>query len=324
MISFKTNQQANVAADASQKLFKLASEAHTKPLWTEMAKINPRVPNSSCVPVVWQYEQIKPVLLLAGQVVPPEEAERRTLMLINPAREPPFANDTLAAGLQIVMPNEVTVAHRHTAFAMRFIIEGEGGFTTVEGKRLRMQRGDLVLTPPWHWHDQGKDGPGAMVWLDGLDVPNYTLMPVHFVEHYPSPAYPYEEVDSKSSPLVFPWVAMQTKLDENEGDWSSENYTKSDGTSVSRTLGGAAERLNAGCTSPVIRETASSIYHVFSGSGYTEINGQRFRWKQGDTFCIPAWNKYHHAADIDSRIYLYRFHNKPMLEALEYYRTETN
>ncbi|KAL7952771.1 hypothetical protein V8C34DRAFT_309762 [Trichoderma compactum] len=148
---------------------------------------------------------------------------------------------------------------------------------------------------------KGKDGSGAMVWLDGLDVPNYTPMPVHFVEHYPSPAYPYEEVDSK--------------LDENEGDWPPEDYTKSDDTSVSQTLGGAAERLNAGCTSPVIRETASSIYHVFSGSGYTEINGQRFRWKQGDTFCIPAWNKYHHAVDIDRRVYLYRFHNKPMLEA---------
>ncbi|KAL6802976.1 RmlC-like cupin [Trichoderma sp. SZMC 28013] len=278
-----------------------------------MAKINPRVPNSSCVPAVWQYEQIEPVLLLAEQVVPPEEAERRTLMLINPAREPPFANDTLAAGLQILMPNEVTVAHRHTAFAICFIIEGEG--------RLHDY---LVLTPPWHCRDQGKGGSGAMVWLDGLDVPNYTLMPAHFVEYYPSPAYPYEEVDSKSSPLVFPWAAVQTKLDENEGDWSSEDYTKPDGTSVSRTLGGAAERLNAGCTSPVIRETASSIYRVFLGSGYTEINGQRFRWKQGDTFCIPAWNKYHHVADIDSRVYLYRLHNKPMLEALGYYRIEAN
>lgn len=113
-------------------------------------------------------------------------------------------------------------------------LKAKVGFTTVQGKCLRMQRGDLVLTPPWHCRDQGKGGSGAMVWLDGLDVPNYTLMPAHFVEYYPSPAYPYEEVDSKSSPLVFPWAAVQTKLDENEGDWSSEDYTKPDGTSGMR------------------------------------------------------------------------------------------
>ena len=91
---------------------------------------------------------------------------------------------------------------------------------------------------------------------------------------------------------------------------------------VSKILGGSAERLNAGCTSPAVRETASSVYHVVKGQGYSEINGQRFQWKQGDTFCVPAWNKYQHTAEGSETVYLYRFHDKPMLTSLGFYRVE--
>jgi gentisate 1,2-dioxygenase len=92
---------------------------------------------------------------------------------------------------------------------------------------------------------------------------------------------------------------------------------------VSKILGGSAERLNAGSTSPAVRETASSVYHVVQGSGYSEINGQRFDWKQGDTFCVPAWNKYQHTAAAGSEdVYLYRFHDKPMLTSLGFYRVD--
>jgi len=91
---------------------------------------------------------------------------------------------------------------------------------------------------------------------------------------------------------------------------------------VSKTLGGAAEKLHAGCTSPCLRETASSVYHIISGSGYTDIGGKQFEWKEGDTFCIPSWQKYQHHAAHDRTVYLYRFDDKPMLESLGFYRTE--
>lgn len=127
------------------------------------------------------------------------------------------------------MPNETAPAHRHTAFAMRFIIEGQGGFTAVHGKRISMQRGDVILTPTWNWHDHGKDGSGPMIWLDGLDLPNFVHFPVHFVEHFQQPRYPAQDVDSNTSPIVFPWKVMQAKLDEHKGDWASEDYLKEDG-----------------------------------------------------------------------------------------------
>lgn len=134
------------------------------------------------------------------------------------------------AGLQLVMPNETAPAHRHTAFAMRFIIEGQGGFTAVHGQRIQMQQGDVILTPSWNWHDHGKDGSGPMIWLDGLDLPNFFYFPVHFVEHYSQPRYPAQETDSDSSPIVFPWRKMKAQLDQNSSaEWTTSRYLRADG-----------------------------------------------------------------------------------------------
>lgn len=128
------------------------------------------------------------------------------------------------------MPNETAPAHRHTAFAMRFIIEGQGGFTAVHGSRINMQRGDVILTPTWNWHDHGKDGSGPMIWLDGLDLPNFVHFPVHFVEHYQDSRYPAKNIDTSASPIVFPWSRMKATLDAKEGVWVSSPYLKADGT----------------------------------------------------------------------------------------------
>lgn len=252
----------------------------------------------------------------------------------------PYTTDTLYAGLQLVMPHDTAAAHRHTAFAMRFIIEGQGGFTAVQGRRIQMKRGDVILTPSWNWHDHGKDGSGPMIWLDGLDLPNFRHFPVHFVEHFKSARYPAEDVDTDNSPIVFPWAKMQARLDAGSSDWVEEDYLKADGSpgkllmciivpqnfcswiTVSKIVGGSAQRINTGARSPELRETASSVFHVVSGEGHTEIDGKGIDWKSGDTFCVPAWNKYWHVAGSREPVYLYRFHDKPMLSALGFYRTE--
>ncbi|KAJ5270836.1 hypothetical protein N7534_006568 [Penicillium rubens] len=318
----KNVEASDQEIDTSDGLALALEKLETKPLWTQMTKLNPPLPNPSCVPHVWRYDQIRPSLLKAGELVNESQAERRVLMLVNPARDAPYTTDTLYAGLQLVMPNETAQAHRHTAFAMRFIIEGQGGFTAVHGQRISMQRGDVILTPRWNWHDHGKDGTGPMIWLDGLDLPNFRHFPVHFVEHYQHARYPADDVDSNTSPIVFPWVKMKQALDDTPGDWASKDYLKSDGRPVSKVLGGSAERLRAGQSSPEIRETASSVYHVVSGRGYSTIGDSRITWGPGDTFCIPSWHRYEHFADTEEDVYLYRFHDKPMLDALGFYRVE--
>ncbi|KAF9887005.1 hypothetical protein FE257_010621 [Aspergillus nanangensis] len=315
-------QTPSDSQDTAEQLLLDLETSNTLPLWQQMARLNPPEPNPLTVPFVWKYQSIRPNLLRAGDLITEKQAERRVLMLINPAREAPYTTDTLYAGLQLVMPNETAPAHRHTAFAMRFIIEGNGGFTAVHGRRIQMQQGDVILTPTWNFHDHGKDGSGPMIWLDGLDLPNFRHFPVHFVEHFSQSRYPSEDVDTSASPLVFPWKVMKATLDGVAGSWAIQRYLKSDGREVSRVLGGCAERLNDGTSSPSRRETTSAVYHVITGSGHSMIGDQKFAWERGDTFCVPSWYTYQHFANSGDTVYLYRFDDKPMIEALGFYRSE--
>ncbi|KAJ5662861.1 hypothetical protein N7507_003592 [Penicillium longicatenatum] len=310
--------------DTSEQLLQDLQDSKTLPLWTQMTRLNPPLPNPTAVPFVWEYDSIRPNLLRAGNLISEKQAERRVLMLINPTRDEdaPYTTDTLYAGLQLVMPNETAPAHRHTAFAMRYIIEGKGGFTAVHGKRIQMQKGDVILTPTWNWHDHGKDGSGPMIWLDGLDLPNFRHFPVHFVEHFEQPRYPAENVDTSASPIVFPWVRMKAQLDQDQSNWTIQRYLKEDGREVSRIIGGCAERLNASTSSPARRESTSAVYHIIAGSGTSQVGDQTLTWKTGDTFCIPSWYKYQHFANEGETVYFYRFDDKPMITALGWYRTE--
>lgn len=155
-----TNGHHKDADSADRLIHELsAHNTNTLPLWAQMTKLNPPEPNPQCEPYIWRYKDIRPYLLRAGELITEKQAERRVLMLVNPARnEAPYTTDTIYGGLQLVMPNETAPAHRHVAFAMRFIVEGEGGFTAVHGKRVTMRTGDVILTPVWNWHDHGNGG----------------------------------------------------------------------------------------------------------------------------------------------------------------------
>ncbi|PVI02341.1 RmlC-like cupin [Periconia macrospinosa] len=299
-----------------------AEEHNAVPLWPQMVKFNPPQPNPKCVPQIWRYDEVRPYLARAGELVKEKDAERRVLMLINSQREGPYTTDTLYAGLQLVMPNETAPAHRHTAFAMRFIIEGNGGFTAIHGKRIQMNHGDVILTPTWNWHDHGKDGSGPMIWLDALDLPLFQFFPVHFVEHFKEKRYPAEDVNAEESPIVFPWARMRKELDGVGGDWAKKEYRRADGGYVSKTLNPSAERINSHKSTPIRRETTSCVYHVISGSGESRIGEKVLGWKKSDTFCVPSWYPYQHTAGGGETVYLYRFDDKPMIEALGFYVEE--
>lgn len=101
----------------------------------------------------------------------------------------PHTTDTIYAGLQLVNPGETAPAHRHIAYACRVIISGEG-FTAVEGKKMPLIRGDVVVTPSWHWHDHGNESDKPIIWLDALNLPLFTYARVHFAEGYSNRRYP--------------------------------------------------------------------------------------------------------------------------------------
>ncbi|WP_199844378.1 cupin domain-containing protein [Streptomyces sp. RTd22] len=144
----------------------------TSPLWRYYGELFTAEPRSKAVPHLWSYRELRPHMLHFAGALSLEEAERRVLMLVNSGMtEPPATVNSLYAGIQIILPGETAQAHRHTANAFRFIIEGEGAYTTVNGERVHMRPGDLLLTPGWHWHDHYHEGDGPMMRLDGLDYP---------------------------------------------------------------------------------------------------------------------------------------------------------
>ena len=164
------------------------SGLHLSPLWERKARL---VPGSDCVPAVWRYAQLRPLLLQSAELISKKQAERRVLVLENPSlRGSSFITNSLYAGLQIILPGEVAPSHRHTPSALRFVVEGEGAYTAVAGERIPMRPGDFVVTPPWAWHDHGNLGDAPVVWMDGLDTPFASLFGAHFRENHPDESHP--------------------------------------------------------------------------------------------------------------------------------------
>src|SRR5262244_4060365 len=141
-------------------------------------------PKNKAVPFVWHWRDVRLQAMRAAELVGTEQAERRVLLLANPGLPFRAATNTVSANIQVVMPGEIARAHRHTAAALRLIIESEGGYTVVNGQRIPMLPGDLVLTPNWTWHDHANDTDSPMIWLDGLDTPLIRMLEAGFYEEY--------------------------------------------------------------------------------------------------------------------------------------------
>jgi gentisate 1,2-dioxygenase len=313
-----------MTADQDQLLASLPLH-NVEPLWKVMSAMVPPVPNPEATPTVWNYKSIRPLLIESGRVVNEHEAERRVLMLVNPSLKAPHTTDTLYAGLQFINPGETAPAHRHTAFALRFIIEGSGGFTAVGGRKVYMEKGDVILTPRWEWHDHGKEGEGPMIWLDGLDLPIFQFIPSNFAEQYAENRYPSIREQGESL-IKYSWTSVQKILDAASGEYTKYDYMSKTNRDdhLSTIVGAQAERIQAGKTSPVRQETSSFVYHVYSGKGHTIIksNGQEtiLNWEDNDTFCIPSWAEFHHVNDGESTVYLFNFSDTPLLQNLAMHR----
>src|SRR6185369_1628192 len=157
--------------------------AHLAPLWTRLKSLVPAEPVPQLAAHHWRYADVRAGVLEAAEYISAREAERRVLILENPALTGSSQITTsLYAGLQLIMPGEVAPAHRHTQSALRFVLEGEGAYTAVDGEKTVMHPGDFVITPSWTWHHHGHEGSGPVVWLDGLDIPLLALFNATFRE----------------------------------------------------------------------------------------------------------------------------------------------
>src|SRR5262250_1976237 len=155
------------------------------PLWEVLSDIVRKDPRTSVQAALWRYDDMRPFISEAGRIIAAEEAERRVLILENPGLQGMSRiTQSLYAGLQLILPGEIAHSHRHTASALRFILEGTGAYTSVDGERLTMKPGDFILTPFWSFHDHGNPGAEPVVWLDGLDIPTVNMFDTSFFEKH--------------------------------------------------------------------------------------------------------------------------------------------
>src|SRR4029077_16502200 len=307
-------------------------------------------PKSKCAPNLWRFDDIKGLMLEAGDVITAEEAERRVLVLENPAlRGQSRIPNSLFAGVQLIMLGETAEAHKHVSSAIRFVLDGEGAYTAVEGEKANMERGDFILTPNWAPHDHGNPGKQPVMWLDVLDMPTGN----HF--EAPSPG-PFHEKMQKAnhadgdsferyasgvlpdgapatmnrSPVInYPYAKMRPILErlKNTGDIDKRHGARVryanpiNGGPVLPTMGAYLALLPKGFKGEKYRSTDGTILVCVEGQGATTVDGKLLEWGPNDVFVVPPWKHYSHKADKES--VLFSISDRPAQEALGIWREDT-
>lgn len=319
--------------------------------WKRANDIEPWEPKSRYAPTIWRYADMRGLVLRSAELVKPEEAGRRVVVLMNNSdagRQHTAAVGWLFSGLQIMRPGEITPAHRHTASAHRFIMEGGGAYTVVDGHQITLEGNDYVLTPNGCWHDHGVFAHGqTSIWQDGLDIPLMNALETNFYAVYPetcqAPAFPVNDSplaygaaamlpagrkswDKPYSPLlVYRWATTRDALynlakvdDGSPYDGHIMRYSNpATGGWAMQTMGAQMQMLKPGLHTRAHRHTGNVMYNVAAGEGYSIINGQRFDWKQHDIFCVPAWMWHEHVNTSPSdEAFLFSFNDFPVMEAL--------
>jgi gentisate 1,2-dioxygenase len=317
------------------------------PLWVVLKDIIPDEPKTVCSPAIWHFNEVKPLVTEAAGVISAQEATRRVLVLENPSlRGQSRITQSLYAGLQLIMPGETAPPHRHSPAAIRFILDGEGAYTQVEGEKTMMAPGDFVLTPAGTIHDHGNDSKKPMIWLDVLDVPTVNFFETCFYEHfeyerqntrrdhndslvrYGSGILPDgSDHAAKHSPIVnYPYAKMRPILERlrSAGDIDPRHGARFryanplTGGWVMPTMGAQLALLPKGFKGKDYQSTDSTIFVCVEGEGATRVGGKTLEWGPRDVFVAPSWVKYTHHAKKES--VLFSISDRPAQEALGLWR----
>lgn len=310
--------QQSSLEEQRQAFYQRADTQDLAPLWTRLKSLVPAAPTPVGVPHRWAYADVRPYVLESAQHISAKEAERRVLILENPAlKGSSQITNTLYAGLQLIMPGEVAPAHRHVQSALRFVVEGSGAFTAVDGEKTVMQPGDFVITPSWTWHHHGHDASGPMIWLDGLDIPmvaffNSTFREDHHQDEaditrpsgdamarYGSGLLPVGwKSGSLNSPVFnYPYSRTREALhalgragapDPHAGHLM-RYVNPADGGWAMPTMATMIRLLPRGFATKPYRSTDSMVFVVVEGSGELRVGEQRFVLTPHDVVVVPGW-----------------------------------
>ncbi len=333
-----------------QDFYARIGERSLAPLWEVLPQLVTEEPNTIIKAHLWKYASLRPDLLEACKLITAKEAERRVLVLENPAlRGESKVTRSLFAGLQIILPGEIAPPHRHSQAALRFVIEGQGAYTAVDGERTTMHPGDFVITPSWTWHDHGNNGDGPMVWLDGLDMHMIKLFEASFREGHESedaiqPERPEgdafaryghnllpidDDYNRPTSPVFnYPYAQSREALEtlKRRDKWSpwhglKMKYTNPrTGDYAIPTLATFIQLLPKGFKSQSYRSTSSTVFVCTEGKGKTVVGGQTFEWGPKDIFVVPSWEKHTHEATEESVLFSYS--DRGVQEKLGFWREQ--
>ncbi|MRD45881.1 gentisate 1,2-dioxygenase [Caenimonas koreensis DSM 17982] len=339
---------------ARQRLYDEMSPLNLTPLWEVLHSLVPPQPATPCVPALWKYDEVRPFLMRAGEAITAEEAVRRVLILENPAlRGQSAVTQSLYAGLQLILPGEVAPSHRHTQSALRFIVEGSGAYTAVDGERATMHPGDFIITPSWTWHDHGNDADVPVVWLDGLDIPIIRFFDAGFAQNDVSKSQQVTRAEGTSmaryghnmapvrhdapfgatSPIFsYPYERSREALERLERDAPVDDWdgvklrylNPLTGGSPMPTMATFMQRLPAGFSGKPWRQTDGAVYSVVEGEGEVVIERQgvatRFAFAPRDHFVVPSW----HTARFSSKqgCVLFSYSDRPVHQALGIHQEE--
>ena len=320
------------------------------PLWEVLKGLLPPEPKSKAVPHIWRQKDYRPLLLESGGLLTAEEAERRVLVLENPSLAGQSrATATLYAGVQLIMPGETAPAHRHTPSALRFMLEGEHGFTAVGGERTTMREGDFVITPAWAWHDHGNEGDGPVAWMDGLDIPMLGFFEAVFSEEYNDMRQTVTRPEGDSlarfgesllplhaesrygltSPIFnYPYERTRAALlAAAEGDGPDPHLGTTlrysnpiDGGWAMPTMATWMTHLKAGFETAPIRSTDSMVMCASEGSGEVTVGDRTMRFSPKDIVAIPGWTWRSFKASADC--FLFFFSDRVVHDKLGFFREE--
>ncbi len=336
------------AGDARRELYRRMAPDNLAPLWEVLHDLVVPQPATPVQPALWRYERIRPYLMESGRVITAREAVRRVLILENPGlRGQSAITRSLYCGLQLILPGEIAPSHRHTQSALRFVVEGRGAYTAVDGERTTMQPGDFIITPAWTWHDHGNPGSEPVVWMDGLDIQITHLFGSTFAEDFPEESQPVSrpEGDSrarygnnlapleavspygKTSPVFsYPYVRSRETLtalaaagdpDSCHG-WKMQFINPLTGGHAMPTIGAFIQLLPPGFRGAPCRATDATVYCVAEGSGSARLGDQALRFGPRDIFVAPSWQPV--CLEADTECVLFSYSDRPAQLALGLWR----
>jgi gentisate 1,2-dioxygenase len=330
---------------------KRLEKQNAAPLWDSLAELVPEKPRPRSVPTIWRYNEIRPFLMESAKLITARLAERRVLMLENPGiRGTSQITESLYAGLQLILPGEIAPTHRHTASALRFVIEGNGAYTAVEGERTTMHPGDFIITPSWTYHDHGNPSDTPTIWMDGLDLPIVNIFNTGFAEHhsretqpvmrdegdawvrYGGNMMPFEYKNPRISTPIFNYSYAHARetldrlyrtgpLHPSQGV-KMQYINPATGGYPMPAIGAFIQLLPSGFRGSAHRSTDATIYCVVEGEGRSQVGETPLLWREHDIFAVPSWYAVSHEAQSDS--VLFSFSDRPIQKTLGIWREEAS